>query len=78
MPLRVHLEQETDGRWIAEVDAVPGALAYGATADEATQAVKSLVLRVFADRLDHGEDPLTGHASEAQQFLDDLFEVDAA
>jgi hypothetical protein len=33
------LEQETDGRWIGEIESVPGALAYGETKEEA--AVKA-------------------------------------
>jgi predicted RNase H-like HicB family nuclease len=28
-PLRVEVEQEEDGRWIAEVVTLPGVLAYG-------------------------------------------------
>ena len=32
---RVEAEQEADGRWIAEVIEISGALAYGATRDEA-------------------------------------------
>jgi len=51
----VTLEQEADGRWIAAVEALPGALAYGATAEEAVAKVEALVLRVVADRLEHGE-----------------------
>ena len=31
----VETELETDGRWIAEIPQVPGALAYGATKEEA-------------------------------------------
>jgi predicted RNase H-like HicB family nuclease len=55
MVLTLQLEQETDGRWIAEVVDLPGALVYGATAEEATAEVKALALRVLADRLEHGE-----------------------
>jgi len=29
--LRIEVEREEDGRWIAEVSAIPGVLAYGAT-----------------------------------------------
>jgi len=29
MPLNVEVEQETDGRWLAEVPDLPGVLAYG-------------------------------------------------
>lgn len=47
--------REEDGRWIAEIAALPGALAYGATRDEAVRKVEALALRVIADRLEHGE-----------------------
>lgn len=53
--LTVEVELEDDGRWIAEVPAIPGALAYGSTRDAAVAAVKALALRVAADRLEHGE-----------------------
>jgi predicted RNase H-like HicB family nuclease len=48
-------EQEEDGRWIAEVPELPGALAYGATADEAMAKAEALALRVLAERLEHKE-----------------------
>lgn len=53
--LKIETEQENDGRWIAEIAAIPGALAYGRTEDEAVANVKALALRVIADRLEHGE-----------------------
>ena len=52
---RVETEQETDGRWIAEVSDLPGALVYGGSGDEAIAKVQALALRVVADRLEHGE-----------------------
>jgi len=52
---RIELEQETDGRWIAEVIELPGVLAYGASQDEAVARVQALALRVVADRLEHDE-----------------------
>ncbi len=55
MNFRVELEQEDDGRWIAEVVDLPGVLAYGNTAEEAKAKVQALALRVVADRLEHGE-----------------------
>ena len=33
----------------------PGVLAYGATEQEAADAVQALALRVIADRIEHGE-----------------------
>jgi predicted RNase H-like HicB family nuclease len=53
--LLVEMEREEDGRWIAEVSALPGVLAYGPTRDEALARAEALALRVLADRLEHGE-----------------------
>lgn len=55
MQLVLEVEQETDGRWLAEVVDLPGVLVYGPTADAAAAAAKALSLRVLADRIDHGE-----------------------
>jgi predicted RNase H-like HicB family nuclease len=55
MKFRVEIEQEEDGRWIAEVIDLPGVLAYGNTSEEAQAKVQALALRVVADRLEHGE-----------------------
>ena len=55
MTFVVELEQEVDGRWIAEVSDLPGAMAYGKSQDEAKARVQALALRVVADRLEHGE-----------------------
>jgi len=55
MVFRVEIEEETDGRWLAEVVEVPGVMAYGRTRDEALAKAKALALRVVADRLEHGE-----------------------
>jgi predicted RNase H-like HicB family nuclease len=51
----IETDQEEDGRWIAEVMEIPGALVYGATSEEATVKVQALALRVLAERLEHGE-----------------------
>ena len=55
MKLRVEIERETDGRWIAEVPELSGVLAYGSSEAEAQARVQALALRVVADRLEHGE-----------------------
>lgn len=55
MNLAIELEQETDGRWIAEIDELNGVLVYGETREEAIRKVKTLALRVIADRLENGE-----------------------
>jgi len=53
--LKIVTEREDDGRWIAEVPSLPGVLTYGATKAEAHAKVKTLALRVIADRLENGE-----------------------
>lgn len=55
MKYTIEYEQEDDGRWLAEVLELPGALAYGQTDDEAIAKAQALALRVLADRLEHGE-----------------------
>jgi predicted RNase H-like HicB family nuclease len=56
MRLIVEIEQETDGRWLAEIVDLPGVMAYGRTPDEARARTQALALRVIADRLEHGEE----------------------
>jgi predicted RNase H-like HicB family nuclease len=51
----IQVEREADGGWIAEIAALPGVLAYGATGEEAIAKAKALALRVLAERLEHGE-----------------------
>lgn len=53
--MRVDVEQEQDGRWLAEVSALPGAMAYGSTKQKAVARVEALVLRILADKVEHGE-----------------------
>jgi predicted RNase H-like HicB family nuclease len=53
--IRVEVEREDDGRWLAEVTALSGALAYGPSREEAIARVEALALRILAERLEHGE-----------------------
>jgi predicted RNase H-like HicB family nuclease len=53
--LRIDVEREADGRWIGEIGALPGVMAYGMTEAEVRQKVAALALRVIADRIEHGE-----------------------
>ena len=55
MGLAIEIEQETDGRWIAEIRELPGVMVYGDDREGALRAVQSLALRVIADRIEHGE-----------------------
>jgi predicted RNase H-like HicB family nuclease len=43
----IQFEQEDDGRWIAEIPSLPGAMVYGKTLDEARSKVEALALRVI-------------------------------
>ena len=55
MMLHVEIEQETDGRWLAEITDLPGVMAYGVSRPDAVARVQALALRSLADRLEHGE-----------------------
>ncbi len=66
--VKIEIEREDDGRWIAEIKDLPGVMVYGETREEAIAKVQSLALRVIADRLDHGE---------SIPELDELFAVHA-
>src|SRR5262247_3763740 len=66
MPFTIEVEQEDDGRWLTEIPALPGVLAYGQTREEAIARAQVLALRVLADRLEHGE---------SVPAMDDVFAV---
>ena len=53
--LAIEYYREEDGRWLADIPALPGVTVYGRTKREATAAVQALALRLMADRLEHGE-----------------------
>ncbi len=55
MNLKIELEREDDGRWMAEVPELPGVITYGKDRGDALVQVQALALRVLADRLEHGE-----------------------
>lgn len=54
MFFKIEIDQEEDGRWIAEVPDLPGVITCGQTRQEAVEKVQALTLRVLADRLEHG------------------------
>jgi len=53
MNFDVELEQEIDGRWIAEIPEIPGVLVYGTTPLQAGAKARALALRVLADRIEN-------------------------
>jgi predicted RNase H-like HicB family nuclease len=58
MRFEVEFDREDDGRWIAEIVNLPGAMAYGATREEALAAVEAIALRALADRLESQHESL--------------------
>ena len=66
--MKIEIERESDGRWIAEVPDLPGVMAYGDSKSDAVAKAETLALRVIADRMEHGE---------ATPELDNLFAVPA-
>jgi predicted RNase H-like HicB family nuclease len=58
MEFTIETEKEADGRWIAEIIELPGVMKYGRTKEEALIQAEVLALRVMAERVEHGEQPL--------------------
>ncbi|MGH7868494.1 MAG: type II toxin-antitoxin system HicB family antitoxin [Candidatus Dormibacteraceae bacterium] len=57
MSYKIETDREDDGRWIAEVPAIPGAMAYGLTEQEAIAKAEAIALRVLADRIEANKKP---------------------
>ena len=51
MNFNIECEREEDGRWIAEIPGLPGALAYGSAPREAMARSEILALRALAKQL---------------------------
>ena len=66
--MKIEIEREADGRWIAEIPDLPGVMAYGDSRSDAVAKVETIALRVIADRMEHGE---------TVPELDELFAVTA-
>ena len=52
------LGREEDGRWWADIESMPGVMAYGVSREAAIAAVRALAVRVAVDCNDRGEDVL--------------------
>jgi predicted RNase H-like HicB family nuclease len=59
MNFAIEFEQEVDGRWIADIPALPGVMAYGITKADAESKVEALALRVVADRIERENSTMT-------------------
>jgi predicted RNase H-like HicB family nuclease len=52
MEFEIVFDREIDGRWIAEIESLPGVLAYGSNQHEARSRVEAIALRVIADQIE--------------------------
>jgi predicted RNase H-like HicB family nuclease len=50
MTFTIEFEQEDDGRWIAEIPALPGVMVYGQTREEAESKVEALAREVVKSK----------------------------
>jgi predicted RNase H-like HicB family nuclease len=55
LTVTIEIEEEDDGRWIAEAPELPGVMVYGDSEQQARDNISPLILRVIADRLERGE-----------------------
>lgn len=55
----IDLDREEDGRWIAEISNIPGAMAYGKTRGEALRRAYAIALRTLADTVERGRLPIS-------------------
>ena len=54
--MKIEIEKEEDGRWIAEIPELPGVMVYGETRNQAISKAEALAFRVLADRLENEEE----------------------
>lgn len=57
MNLRIEIDREDDGRWIAEAIELPGVMCYGETREEAINNTERTAIQLITDRIAHGEMP---------------------
>jgi predicted RNase H-like HicB family nuclease len=50
--LEIEVDQEVDGRWIAEISEIPGAMVYGSSKEDAISRVVQLAFRTLAEDVD--------------------------
>ena len=55
-PLRIEIERDEDGRFLASVPELPGVMAYGDTEESALRKAKAIALQVLADMIESGDE----------------------
>lgn len=66
--ISIFVGREEDGRWWADIESMPGVMAYGASRESAIAAVRALALRVAADcieRRTEGAKPFQNHSQKS-------------
>jgi predicted RNase H-like HicB family nuclease len=51
--MKIEVDREDDGRWIAEVPDLPGVMAYGDSRNEAISKAEALVLEVLDQKTEN-------------------------
>lgn len=54
MDLAIETDREDDGRWIADIPALPGVMCYGDSRESVLVNVHVLALKAIADAVEHG------------------------
>jgi predicted RNase H-like HicB family nuclease len=54
--LSIDLDRETDGRWIAEVSAIPGVMVYGRSREDAVSRVRQLAVSALTEQREEEAD----------------------
>ena len=57
------VQRESDGRWSAWIDELPGCATWGYTQEEAKQALQEAAILIVEDMLANGEDVPTGKSA---------------
>lgn len=55
-PLRIDIDREEDGRFLASIPDLPGVMAYDVSQEGAIRKAKSIALQVLADMIESGEE----------------------
>ena len=68
--MQVEVEQEADGRWIAEVPSLPGAMAYGASRKEAIAMINGVLREEI-----NAEDVIKDELERRGRLIKDLAKI---
>ena len=64
---QVEIEQEEDGRWSAEVPALPGCATWGHTKEEALKSIQEATELYIASLVAHGDPIPTGDSVDVRE-----------